>query len=79
MDSDGKQLVALDDTNRTIELSSASELVITRKTDKGISIKSLGSREFLHYYRQKLRPSRDRDIALAISLASRFLIYLLKR
>ncbi|XXG51598.1 hypothetical protein AAC387_Pa03g0131 [Persea americana] len=72
MDSDGKQLLALNDTNRTIELGSGSELVITTKTACGISIKTLGSREFLRYYRQKPRPSRDRNIALIFSLVSRY-------
>ena len=75
MDSDGKQLLALDDTNRTIELGSGSELVITTKTACGISIKTLGSREFLRYYRQKPRPSRDRNIALIFFLVSRYLLH----
>ena len=87
MDSDGKQLVGLDDTNHTVELGSGSELVITRKVDCRTSLRILGSREYLRYYRQKPRPSRDRDIALVISLASRYLLpssrwlllYLLKR
>ncbi|XXG51597.1 hypothetical protein AAC387_Pa03g0130 [Persea americana] len=72
MDSDGKQLVALDDTNHTVELGSGSELVIIRKVDRRTSLRILGSREYLRYYRQKPRPSRDRDIALVISLASRY-------
>ncbi|KAL5974015.1 hypothetical protein ACLOJK_030677 [Asimina triloba] len=73
VDSDGKQLVALDDMCNAVELGSGgSELVITKKTDSGISVKALGSREFLRYYRQKPRPSHERNIALAISLASRY-------
>ncbi|XP_077238333.1 zinc finger protein 622 [Tasmannia lanceolata] len=73
VDVDGKQLVAADDMTNMIELGSGgSELVITRKTDNGVSIRSLGSREFMRYYRQKPRPSRDIDIALAVALASRY-------
>ncbi|XP_058067977.1 cytoplasmic 60S subunit biogenesis factor REI1 homolog 1-like [Magnolia sinica] len=73
VDSDGKQLVVSDEIINAVELGTGgSELVITRKTDNGISVKALGSREFLRYYRQKPRPSLERDIALAISLASRY-------
>lgn len=73
MDEDGKQLVAADDPSRSVELGSGgAELIITRKTDNGKSVRIFGSREFLRYYRQKPRPSRDSNIELAISLASRY-------
>lgn len=73
MDEDGKQLVAVDDASRSVELGSGgAELIITRKTDNGSVVRILGSREFLRYYRQKPRPSRDSNIELAISLASRY-------
>ncbi|KAF8389388.1 hypothetical protein HHK36_026083 [Tetracentron sinense] len=73
VDEDGKLLVASEDMTNTIELGSGgSELVITRKGDDGISIRTLGSREFMRYYRQKPRPSPTRNIALAAALASRY-------
>lgn len=73
VDGDGKQLVAADDQANTVELGSGgSELVITRKEDTGTYIRTLGSREYLRYYRQKPRPSPIRDVALAAALASRF-------
>lgn len=76
MDEDGKQLIMADDASSLIELGSGSELVITRKTENGQSTKTLGSREFLRYYRQKPRPSTERDLAVAISLTSRYTINL---
>ncbi|KAI3859493.1 hypothetical protein MKX03_024533 [Papaver bracteatum] len=73
IDEDGKQLVSSDDMSNIVELGSGgSELVITRKTDTKTSVRTLGSREYLRYYRQKPHPSPTRDIALAISLASRY-------
>lgn len=73
VDSDGKQLVASDDMSNTIELGSGgSELVITRRSDNATLVRALGSREFMRYYRQKPRPSRDGDVALAIALVSRY-------
>ncbi|KAI3987860.1 hypothetical protein MKX01_020974 [Papaver californicum] len=73
IDEDGKQLVSSEDMSNIVELGSGgSELVITRKTDTKTSVRTLGSREYLRYYRQKPRPSPTRDIALAISLASRY-------
>ncbi|MQL68400.1 hypothetical protein Taro_000710 [Colocasia esculenta] len=71
VDTDGKQIVLSNDTNHDVELS-GSELIITRRTENGISIRTFGSREFLRYYRQKPRPSAARDLALAVSLASRY-------
>lgn len=67
---DGKQLVALGDAN-AVELV-GSELVITERSSTGISTKTIGSREFLRYYRQKPRPSPVGDMAITASLASRF-------
>ncbi|KAJ4951093.1 hypothetical protein NE237_027925 [Protea cynaroides] len=55
----------------SIELgSSGSELMLTRKINGGISIKNLGSREFMRYYCQKRHRSPTRDIAIAVALAS---------
>ncbi|KAK2993563.1 hypothetical protein RJ640_003535, partial [Escallonia rubra] len=73
VDAEGKQLVASDDTSNTVELGSGgSELLITRRTDNGVLTRTLGSREYLRYYRQKPRPSRDNDIAITLALASRY-------
>ncbi|GKU87512.1 hypothetical protein SLEP1_g1904 [Rubroshorea leprosula] len=71
MDEDGKQLVAAGDMG-DVELGSGSELVITRRSDGGISTKTLGSREFLRYYRQKPRPSPANNVAITAALASRY-------
>jgi pre-60S factor REI1 len=69
---EGKQLVAADDVDNSIELGGGgSELVITNKNEKGTRVTTLGSREFIRYYRQKPRPSVAADRALALSLASR--------
>jgi pre-60S factor REI1 len=72
VDAEGKQLVAVDESNNNIELGTGgSELVITNKSEKGTRVRTLGSREFIRYYRQKPRPSVATDRALALSLASR--------
>lgn len=73
VDSEGKQLIAVDDLNNNIELGiGGSELVITNKSEKGTRVRTLGSREFMRYYRQKPRPSVAPDRALALSLASSY-------
>ena len=73
---DGKQLVAAADGNCGIELGiGGSELVITNKSGKGTRVRSLGSREFIRYYRQKPRPSSSTTRrALALSLPSRYVV-----
>ncbi|GLT85154.1 hypothetical protein SLE2022_033510 [Rubroshorea leprosula] len=71
MDEDGNQLVAAGDMG-DVELGSGSELIITRRSDSGIWTKTLGSREFLHYYRQKPRPSPANKMAITAALASRY-------
>jgi len=72
-DVEGKQLIAAGDVNNNIELGiGGSELVITNKTGKGTRVRTLGSREFTRYYRQKPRPSAVTKCALALSLASSY-------
>ncbi|CAM8970108.1 unnamed protein product [Rhodiola kirilowii] len=72
-DMDGAQLVATDDVNNDIELGSGgSELIITKRDKDTVSTKTLGSREFMRYYRQKPRPSNPIDSAITIALASRY-------
>nr|GMD26304.1 cytoplasmic 60S subunit biogenesis factor REI1 homolog 1-like [Ipomoea batatas] len=73
VDANGKELVASGDTSSGVELGSGgAELIIKKRTDDGVSTITLGSREFLRYYRQKLRPTRTNDIALSAALASRY-------
>lgn len=73
MDEQGKQLVSSGDAANNIELGSGgSELIITKKSNDRISTKTLGSREFLRYYRQKPRPSPTNNMAITAALASRF-------
>lgn len=73
MDESGKQLILSDDTGNSVELGSGgSELIITTRNDDGRSVKTLGSREFLRYYRQKLRPTRINDVAVSAALAARY-------
>ncbi|CAN6583519.1 unnamed protein product [Malus baccata var. baccata] len=73
VDEAGKQLVVSGDMANSVELGSGgSELIITRRSDDGISSKTLGSREYLRYYRQKLRPSPANGVAITAALASRY-------
>ncbi|TKW22956.1 hypothetical protein SEVIR_4G262100v4 [Setaria viridis] len=73
VDVEGKQLVAADGVNNNIELGiGGSELVITTKSGKGTRVRTLGSREFTRYYRQKPRPSAVTNCALALSLPSSY-------
>lgn len=72
MDEQGKQLVASDESANNVELGTGgSELIIIKKSNDGhgMSTKTLGSREFLRYYRQKPRPSPANNMAAA---AARF-------
>lgn len=71
MDEQGEQLVVSGDTTNNIELFGGSELVISRKSGDKTSTRTLGSREFLRYYRQKPRPS-PANMAITAALASRF-------
>lgn len=72
MDTDGKQLVAVDDTRNAVALGSGgSELIITRRNDGVTLTKMLGSREYLRYYRQKPRPTPVHSAIIA-ALASRY-------
>lgn len=76
MDEDGKQLVSSSDMVNTVELGGGSELIINKRTDKGTSTKTFGSREYLRYYRQKPRPTPT-NMAITAALASRFVLNLL--
>lgn len=71
MDEDGKQLITANDGANSVEFGSGGcELIIKSRTDKGVSAKTLGSREFLRYYKQKPAPAAANNMAIA--LASRY-------
>ncbi|KAE8682526.1 ZNF622 protein [Hibiscus syriacus] len=72
VDESGKQLVAAGDTGNSVELVGGSELVITKRSGEGKTSKTLGSREYLRYYRQKPRPSPANNMAITAALASRY-------
>ncbi|PHU01526.1 hypothetical protein BC332_31313 [Capsicum chinense] len=73
VDETGKQIVLSDDTGNSVALGSGgSELIITTRRNDGVSVRTLGSREFLRYYRQKLRPTRTNDVAISAALAARY-------
>ncbi|KDP33442.1 hypothetical protein JCGZ_07013 [Jatropha curcas] len=73
VDESGKQLIASSDMANTVELGGGgSELIITMRSDKRILSKTIGSREFLRYYRQKPRPSPANYAAITAALASRY-------
>ncbi|XP_014502618.1 cytoplasmic 60S subunit biogenesis factor REI1 homolog 1 [Vigna radiata var. radiata] len=72
VDDQGKQLIVSGETANNVELVGGSELVITRKSGDRISTRTLGSREFLRYYRQKPRPSPANSMAITAALASRY-------
>ncbi|KAI3468430.1 hypothetical protein Pfo_025093 [Paulownia fortunei] len=72
VDTDGKQLVAVDDIQNAVTLGGGgSELIITKRNDGATLTKMLGSREYLRYYRQKPRPS-PANSAITAALASRY-------
>ncbi|PRQ27396.1 cytoplasmic 60S subunit biogenesis factor REI1 homolog 1 [Rosa rugosa] len=72
VDEAGKQLVVSGETANSVELGSGgAELIITTRSDHGISSKALGSREFMRYYRQKPRPSPN-HMAITAAVAARY-------
>lgn len=72
MDEQGKQLIVSGDADNNIELGGGAELIISKKSGDRTSTRTLGSREFLRYYRQKPRPSPLNNMAITAALASRF-------
>ncbi|MED6209661.1 Cytoplasmic 60S subunit biogenesis factor REI1 1 [Stylosanthes scabra] len=71
VDEQGKQLVVSGDSVNNVEFG-GGELIISKKTERGTSTRTLGSREFLRYYRQKPRPSSASNMAITAALASRY-------
>ncbi|XP_057826759.1 cytoplasmic 60S subunit biogenesis factor REI1 homolog 1 isoform X1 [Cryptomeria japonica] len=74
VDESGMQIVATEENlDANFELGfGGAELVIKKTSENGISSKMLGSREFLRYYRQRPRPTVERDTALSRALVSRY-------
>lgn len=64
------QMVVSGESVNTVELFGGSELVITKRTENKVTSRTLGSREFMRYYRQKPPPSSQKHIVN--SLTSRF-------
>ncbi|KAK9691921.1 hypothetical protein RND81_09G228900 [Saponaria officinalis] len=71
MDNDGKVLVAkTDDGEDCVELGCGGcELILKRRTESGVCATTLGSREFLRYYKQNPRPTPANALAISIAKA----------
>jgi pre-60S factor REI1 len=72
VDEAGKQIVVSGETDNTVELVGGSELLITEKSENTTTSKTLGSREFMRYYRQKPRPTSQDSNQIIASLSSRY-------
>lgn len=72
VDEAGKQIVVAGETDNTLELVGGSELLITENSENTKTSKTLGSREFMRYYRQKPRPTSQNSSQIISSLSSRF-------
>ncbi|EOA26377.1 hypothetical protein CARUB_v10023355mg [Capsella rubella] len=70
VNGDENQMVVSGESANTIELYGGSELVITKRTDNKVTSRTLGSREFMRYYKQKPPPSSQKH--LVNSLTSRY-------
>ncbi|CAH2061228.1 unnamed protein product [Thlaspi arvense] len=64
------QMVVSGESVNTVELFGGSELVITKRAENKVTSRTLGSREFMRYYKQKPPPSSQKHIVN--SLASRY-------
>ncbi|KFK32629.1 hypothetical protein AALP_AA6G268300 [Arabis alpina] len=64
------QMVVSGESVNTVELFGGSELVITKRTENKVTSRTLGSREFMRYYKQKPPPSSQKHIVN--SLTSRY-------
>ncbi|KAG7037547.1 Cytoplasmic 60S subunit biogenesis factor REI1-like 1 [Cucurbita argyrosperma subsp. argyrosperma] len=73
VDGSGNQLVASGDGANSVQLGSGgAELILAQRTTDRQSTKTLGSRQFIRYYRQKPRPSPANDAAITAALAARY-------
>ncbi|KAG2308226.1 hypothetical protein Bca4012_082708 [Brassica carinata] len=64
------QMVVAGESANTVELFGGSELVITKRGENKVTSRTLGSREFMRYYKQKPPPSSQKHIVS--SLANRY-------
>lgn len=75
MDGGGNQLVPSGAQDNTVEFGSGgAELILVQGSGERQSTKTLGSRQFLRYYRQKPRPSPANDAAITAVLAARYVL-----
>ncbi|XP_010447561.1 PREDICTED: cytoplasmic 60S subunit biogenesis factor REI1 homolog 1-like [Camelina sativa] len=72
VDEVGKQITVSGETDNTVELVGGSELVITEKSENATTSKTLGSREFMRYYRQKPPPTSQNSNQIVASISSRY-------
>ncbi|CAH8274714.1 unnamed protein product [Arabidopsis lyrata] len=72
VDEAGKQIVVAGETDNTVELVGGSELLITENSENTKTSKTLGSREFMRYYRQKPHPTSQNSSQIMSSLSSRY-------
>ncbi|KAA0038762.1 hypothetical protein IC582_007145 [Cucumis melo] len=73
VDGGGNQLVPSGAQDNTVEFGSGgAELILVQGSGERQSTKTLGSRQFLRYYRQKPRPSPANDAAITAVLAARY-------
>ncbi|CAH8328458.1 unnamed protein product [Eruca vesicaria subsp. sativa] len=72
VDETGDQIVVAGETENAVELVGGSELVITERSENTTTSRTLGSREFMRYYRQKPRPSSENSNQIVASLSSRY-------
>ncbi|CAA7033049.1 unnamed protein product [Microthlaspi erraticum] len=62
------QMVVSGESDNTVELFGGSELVITKRTENKVTSRTLGSREFMRYYKQKPPPSSQRNIVNSLAM-----------
>ncbi|KAJ0260341.1 Cytoplasmic 60S subunit biogenesis factor REI1 2 [Hirschfeldia incana] len=62
------QMVVAGETVNTVELFGGSELVITKRGENKVTSRTLGSREFMRYYKQKPPPSSQKHVVNSLAM-----------
>ncbi|KAJ4890683.1 Zinc finger protein 622 [Raphanus sativus] len=62
------QMVVSGELANTVEIFGGSELVITKRVENKVTSRTLGSREFMRYYKQKPPPSSQKHIVNSLAL-----------
>ncbi|CAH8367042.1 unnamed protein product [Eruca vesicaria subsp. sativa] len=62
------QMVVAGESANTVELFGGSELVITKRGENKVTSRTLGSREFMRYYKQKPPPSSQKHITNSLAM-----------